>query len=504
MLRSMQSLPPMRGERSRSHRLWAVLAASFLVATALPTAHAQAADPGPRGGPAAAGNFFSTLNADEQTLFNQAMGRFVETDSVTGTLEAGKGLGPTFNGNSCAQCHAQPAVGGSSPGLISPQTPVPNPQVALAKLDGAANSVPSFITANGPVREARFILTDSTNFSSPPDGGVHALYTIKGRTDAPGCTLAQPAFAKELSRGNVIFRIPTPTFGLGLVEDTSDSTLRSNLNATASSRASLGIGGSFNTSGNDGSITRFGWKAQNKSLLVFAGEAYNVEQGVTNEAFPNERGTNAACNFNATPEDSSNILNHGSTTGTLSEMSSDLVNFAAFMRLLAPPTPAPPTASTTNGAKLFNQIGCNLCHSTSLTTGTSPFTGMSHFTYNPYSDFALHHMGANLADGISQGAAGPDQFRTAPLWGLGQRLFFLHDGRTTDLVAAIQAHFSSTTNCTTVSTSQSFNVLTNTTKLFSPGTSGTSCGSEGNAVITNYDGLSPSQQQDLLNFLRSL
>ena len=112
MLRSMQSLPPMRGERSRSHRLWAVLAASFLVATALPTAHAQAADPGPRGGPAAAGNFFSTLNADEQTLFNQAMGRFVETDSVTGTLEAGKGLGPTFNGNSCAQCHAQPAVGG--------------------------------------------------------------------------------------------------------------------------------------------------------------------------------------------------------------------------------------------------------------------------------------------------------------------------------------------------------------------------------------------------------
>ena len=61
---------------------------------------------------------------------------------------------------------------------------------------------------------------------------------------------------------------------------------------------------------------------------------------------------------------------------------------------------------------------------------------MSNVTYHPYSDFALHHMGPRLADGISQGAAGPDQFRTAPLWGAGQRLFFLHDGRTSDLLQA--------------------------------------------------------------------
>lgn len=504
MLRSRQSLPQARESRPHSCTPWVVASACLLLITALPAVHAQAADPGPRSGPAGAGSVFSALNADEQLLFTQAMEVFKEVDSVSGTIEEGKGLGPTFNGNGCAMCHAQPATGGSSPGLISPQNPIPNPQVALATLDGATNSVPSFIAANGPVREARFILTDSTNFSSPLDGGVHALYTIKGRTDAAGCNLGQPPFPKELPRGNVIFRIPTPVFGLGLVEDTPDTTLRSNFNATASARASLGIGGSFNTSGNDGSITRFGWKAQNKSLLVFAAEAYNVEQGVTNEGFPNERNTTAGCVFNVTPEDSSHILSNGSTTGTLSEMSSDLVNFAAFMRLLAPPTPAASTSSTTNGAKLFSQTGCSLCHTASLTTGTSPFTGMSHFTYHPYSDFALHHMGANLADGISQGGAGPDQFRTAPLWGLGQRLFFLHDGRTTDLVAAIQAHSSSATNCTTASTSLSFNVLTNTTNLFSPGTSGSACGSEANAVITNYNALTPSQQQDILNFLRSL
>src|SRR5271154_2748875 len=114
-------------------------------------------DPGPRSGPAAAGGPYPTLNANEQAFFSQAFMRFQEIDSVSGTIEKGSGLGPTFNGNSCAMCHAQPIIGGASPGLGSPQNPVPNPQVALATLDGAANVVPSFISASGPVREARFI-----------------------------------------------------------------------------------------------------------------------------------------------------------------------------------------------------------------------------------------------------------------------------------------------------------------------------------------------------------
>ena len=244
-------------------------------------------DPGPRPGPAAAGSSFPTLNINEQNFFNQAQLRFQEIDSVSGNIpgEAGVGLGPTFNGNSCAQCHAQPTIGGSSPGLTSPQNSIQNPQVALATLDGAANSVPSFITANGPVREARFV----KNANGSLDGGVHGLYTIAGRSDAVGCTLGQPDFATALSTNNVIFRIPTPLFGLGLVEATPDSALQANLASTQSARAALKIGGVFNTSGNDGTITRFGWKAQNKSLAIFAGEAYNVEQGVSNETFPNER-----------------------------------------------------------------------------------------------------------------------------------------------------------------------------------------------------------------------
>ena len=511
MLRSCISIPQAGKAAHLCPQFVLVVSVTMLMLAVSPLATAQAKDPGPRAGAVGAGSFFPTLNATEQLLFNQAMGRFGEIDSVSGTIESGVGLGPTFNGNSCTMCHAQPTIGGSSPGLTSPQNPVPNPQVALATLDGATNTVPSFITANGPVREARFVAVNPNSLTSPLDGGVHGLYTIQGRTDAPGCTLAQPNFAQQLSVGNVIFRIPTPLFGLGLVENTPDATLISNLNSTASARRSLGIGGTFNTSGNDGTITRFGWKAQNKSLLIFASEAYNVEQGVSNEGFPNERSATAGCVFNATPEDSSNMVNgnqsspnFGTTVGTMSEMSSDVVNFAAFIRLLAPPTPAAATPSTSNGSNLFTQIGCSLCHSTSLTTANSIFTGMSSVTYHPYSDFALHHMGAGLADGIHQGGAGTDQFRTAPLWGLGQRLFFLHDGRTSDLVQAIQAHFFSTNKyCEQVSSAELFYVLT-TNSVYEPEVSSNVCNSEANAVINKYNTLTSSQQQDLLNFLRSL
>jgi CxxC motif-containing protein (DUF1111 family) len=424
-------------------------------------------DPGPRGGDAGAGGKFPTLNLNESLLFSQAQTRFKEVDSVSGNMpgEAGSGLGPTFNGNSCAMCHAQPAMGGSSPGLTSKQNPAPNPQMALATLHSANNTIPSFITVDGPVREARFVAND---------GGVHGLFTIAGRKDANGCKLAQPDFETELANHNVIFRIPTPTFGLGLVEGTPDAALQANFSATANARAAAGIRGRFNSSGNDGSITRFGWKAQNKSLLIFAGEAYNVEQGVSNEVFPNERSAVQGCVFNASPEDSSNLLDPDTNlpAGTLSKMSSDTVNFALFMKLLAPPAVGPTSTSTQNGQTLFATTGCVLCHSSSLTTGDSKFTGMSNVTYHPYSDFAIHHMGSGLADGISQGAAGGDEFRSAPLWGLGQRLFFLHDGRTSDLPQAIAAHSSS--------------------------------GSEANQVIQNFTALTTQQKQDILNFLRSL
>jgi CxxC motif-containing protein (DUF1111 family) len=479
------------------HRVFQV--AAILLPTGIVFAQA---DPGPRGGAPGAGSYYYSLNVNEQLFFTQAQLRFQEIDSVSGTMpgETGSGLGPTFNGNSCAMCHAQPTVGGSSPGLKSPQNPVPNPQVALASLDGAGNTVPSFISANGPVREARFITVNGQS-NGPLDGGVHGLFTIQGRRDAVGCAIAQPNFAQELANHNVIFRIPTPVFGLGLVENTPDSVLAANLAANGGQKNSMGIAGVLNTSGNDGTVTRFGWKAQNKSLMIFAGEAYNVEQGVANEVFTNERSAVPGCVFNSTPEDSSVIMYNSGQTGTVSQMSSDVVNFSAFMRMSAPAAPTTASASEKNGQRLFTSVGCALCHSPSLTTAASPFTGMSNVTYQPYSDFAVHHMGANLADGIVQGQAGPDQFRTAPLWGVGQRLFFLHDGRTSDLLQAVEAHQSQGSSCVTTQSSQQFNA---NSQSFQTSSQNRACGSEANQVIENFNGLGSSQKQDILNFLRSL
>jgi CxxC motif-containing protein (DUF1111 family) len=496
-----------------------------------------ATDPGPQAGAPDAGGPLPGLSSSEITAFEAARFIFQEFDSVTGSLSdnpfpavfngpVGGGLGPTFNENSCAICHSQPAVGGSSPGENSKQTqglgvigPIANPQIAVAKLDGAANTVPSFVTAAGPVREARFILNPTTG---QVDGGVHGLFTIQGRSDAPGCVLAQPNFNVSIdgfAGVDVINRIPTPLFGLGLVENTPDLTLQANLTAedAAAKSAGLNIIGKFNTSGNDGTITRFGWKAQNKSLTIFAGEAYNVEVGVSNELFPNERSAVAGCVFNTTPEDITNGIAPSTPIGTTvpadeaAEVNSDITNFATFMRLAAAPTPLSPgpggASAVAAGKTLFTQIGCNLCHAPSLTTATSPYTGQSNVTFHPYSDFALHHMGSTLADGVTQGNAGPDEFRTAPLWGLSQRLFFLHDGRTTNLVTAIEDHFSNPNDSVSFNLSQQFEVTFQVQGEFvftpNPVTDNFS-GSEANGVVNNFNALSTTQQNEILDFLRSL
>jgi CxxC motif-containing protein (DUF1111 family) len=118
-----------------------------------------------------------------------------------------------------------------------------------------------------------------------------------------------------------------------------------------------------------------------------------------------------------------------------------------------------------------------MCHTPSLPAAKSTLTAeLSSRNAALFSDLLVHHMGSGLADNITQGSAGPDEFRTAPLWGVGQRIFFLHDGRATPenggLLRAIQQHAGN--------------------------------GSEANAVIEQFSQLTTQQKQDLLNFLRSL
>jgi CxxC motif-containing protein (DUF1111 family) len=442
-----------------------------------------ATDPGVRAGAVSAGQPLSTLSPSQLQFFQDGLARFVQIDSVSGGVagEPGKGLGPGYNSNSCGSCHAQPSVGGTSPSATAYPFIGQNPQMTVGYDAGASNQIPSFITADGPVREARFpyAVNSSGAVTQTPDGGVHDVFSIAGRSDAPNCTMPQPNYDQMAHANNLIFRIPTPTYGAGLIENIADSTIIANMNANAQAKNALGISGHPNTSGNDGSITRFGWKAQNKSLEIFAGEAYNVEMGVTNELFQTKRANPpAACLYNALPEDLSNFDSSGA------QISSDTVAFAMFSRFLAPPTPSaqgisnnPSPQSITRGQAMFNAVGCTMCHTATLQTSGSTFTaGLSNQQANLYSDLLVHHMGSGLSDRISQGAAGPDEFRTAPLWGVGQRVFFLHDGRSNPanggLVHAIQQHSSQ--------------------------------GSEANRVISIYNRLSPQAQQDLLNFLRSL
>jgi CxxC motif-containing protein (DUF1111 family) len=412
-------------------------------------------DPGVRTGTPGAGQPLPDLTAGQLEYFNQGLEAFEEAIFVQNPPPGGDaGLGPRFNSDSCVSCHAAPAVGGSSPAV--------NLQIAAATAMGASNHIPSFIRPNGPTLEVRF----KNNPDGTPDGGVHALFTISGRSDAIGCNIRQDDFSNT---SNLAFRIPTPLFGAGLIEAIPDSTLKSNLNNNRLLKIALGISGKFNTSGNDGTVTRFGWKAQNKSLHIFAAEAYNVENGVTSDLFPQERDETPGCLFNTTPESSLDFQTGAADDPTI---------FGAFMALLAPPSRGNINASVTNGAQVFSQVGCALCHTPSLQTGVNPIAALSQKPVNLYSDLAVHGMGPGLAEGIAQGNAAGDEFRTAPLWGLGQRVFFLHDGRTNNLLEAIRAHASSA--------------------------AGPIRASEANGVIRRFNQLSPSDQQSLLNFLRSL
>src|SRR5579864_5811290 len=184
-------------------------------------------DPGVRAGAAGAGNPLPGLTADETTFFSDGLARFADIEVVTGGNN--NGLGPRFNSNQCLSCHSQPASGGSSPAR--------NPAIRIATLNGAKNVVPWFITQNGPVREARF----KRNPNGTNDGGVHDLFVITGRSDAAGCNIAQPDFlpagnplSGQGGNPNIIFRIPTPIFGAGLIEAIPDSAILANMKADAS------------------------------------------------------------------------------------------------------------------------------------------------------------------------------------------------------------------------------------------------------------------------------
>ncbi|HEV2425173.1 MAG TPA: di-heme oxidoredictase family protein [Terriglobia bacterium] len=489
--------------------------------TAVLWAQATVSDPGVRGinwctGCAnTVGTFQSTLTTQEQESEAPATTQFetsaVVTCNTDGSNVTGCGLGPRFNGNSCSSCHAQPVAGGSSPSGL-PSGPglcngasCTNPLFQVYQGDGTdafSNTMPSFETLYGPVLIPRFPYQSDLK---TPDGTVHQLFTIAG-TSYSGCTIAQPNFTQAQQQNNLVFRQPLPLFGDGYIDFIQNKDILNNLNANLSLKASLGIGGVPSMSGSDGSVQRMGWKAQWRAVLPATLAEEKVEEGISNELLPTEIDQTPGCVINAVPEDPTNYSylygDPGSTGKTGMHpwfFLADAERDAIFERFLERPEtatqllgaagcPGGVQKSCTNGQTDFNNVGCVLCHTTSFTTPPASIPSQGHIVLNLFSDLVLHHMGSCLADNITEGAAAGDMWRTAPLWDVGQRIAFMHDGRTTNILTAIEEHADGWQKghgggCTGVGTYQN---------------------SEADAVIKNFNNLTVSQQQDLINFLRSL
>ena len=177
----------------------------------------RASDPGVRGGAPGAGGPIDGLTDDEHEMFVVGLADFSEEEEVA------DGVGPRFNFVGCAGCHAQPAIGGTSPAV--------NPLFRVTEeLGFTGNVMPSFITRDGPIREARF------QYNA---GRVPRRQCPQPLRDhrAPGCrrcNIKQEDFEKQLRDNNIIFRIPSPTFGAGLIEQIPDSTIIANQNADSS------------------------------------------------------------------------------------------------------------------------------------------------------------------------------------------------------------------------------------------------------------------------------
>jgi CxxC motif-containing protein (DUF1111 family) len=305
---------------------------------------------------------------------------------------AADGLGPVFNDISCAACHSNPTVGGDSNFV----------ETRFGRLSTKKKFDP--MTAyGGPLMQA---------------DGIGPLSACFGEI--------APAEATIVAR-----RKSTPLFGLGLVDSVPDSAFK-RIAEDQQEHAPAVAGRPHNVQDvatGKRKVGRFGWKAQIATLETFSGDAYLNEMGITNPLFPNENA----------PQGDGSLLETCDTVAVLEDDGTGVEAFTDFMTLLAPPPRGSITASVETGEKIFNEIGCAICHHPTLETGRHAVAALNQVTFHPFSDFLLHDMGS-LGDGITQGEATGYEMRTAPLWGLRKRTQFLHDGRAHTYEDAIYAH----------------------------------------------------------------
>jgi CxxC motif-containing protein (DUF1111 family) len=287
-------------------------------------------------------------------------------------------------------------------------------------------------------------------------GQLFQLFGVAGQI--PGCTVTGEVVP---SNANVVAkRRTTSLFGLGLVDATPDATFT----ALAASQAAAirgRVNMVFNISAGRNTVGKFGWKAQVPTLFQFSGDAYLNEMGITNPQFPNEN----------PPQGNAALIAPCDRVPGLEDDGEDVQLFTDFMQVLAPAPRPSVSPQAQAGDAVFTRAGCDGCHVRNLTSGSNSIAALSNKTFHPFSDFLLHDMGS-LGDNIGdQGQAGLRQMRTAPLWGL--RLAnpndLTHDGRAHSIEAAIRAH-----------------------------------DGQGAASRNAFNGLSTTDQQNLVEFIKTL
>jgi len=327
------------------------------------------------------------ITALEFELFRLGLEDFTEVENPD------EGLGPVFNGRSCAECHSIPRIGGSST--------ITEVRAGIRKDDGSFEEYPG-----GSVMQMFSIPPHETQLTIPPEINV-------------------------ISR-----RKSLALFGNGLVEAIPDAVLVAL--EDPDDQDADGVSGRAHRVHDKASdrtrIGRFGWKAQQATLLAFGAEAYRDEMGITNDLFPDEACPGGDCEkinlFNPVPGLQDALDPNTGQRG--------IDNFENFMKLLGPPPRGPVTDQAQQGERLFQAIGCTACHTPAFVTGESPVRALSSKRFFPYSDFLLHDIGTG--DGIGQGDARPEEIRTPPLWGVRLRAPFLHDGRASTLRQAVELH----------------------------------------------------------------
>jgi len=363
-------------------RRWLLLVLSLLALPFFPPARTIMAQVAPQFGDPLPG-----LSDGDLAAFGFGKEKFIAVQTPE------TGLGPVFNGRSCAECHSVPAPGGSG-----------------AALDKRV------------IRFARQVEGQPFNPLLHLGGPNLQKFSVGG--ELPGCSLAPEVVPAEANLTGL--RQPPQLFGLGLIEAIPDSEIL--VRADPTDEDGDGIAGRANVS--NGVIGRFGWKAAVPTILDFVGLAMVNELGVTNYVFRNEMSPQgqpipAGCDVAADLEDAD---------------AARLSLFMFFTTYLAPPPRGPITDAALRGEAVFAQTGCALCHTPSMMTGPNAIEALNEQEVPLYSDLLTHYMGGALDDHIIEGAAGGGRWRTAPLWGLRARHFFLHDARATDLVTAMRLH----------------------------------------------------------------